>query len=212
MAAIPAWAATRSKAPTPCAADAAGLYRAAAVGTTQIRMARPAAGVTRGSLDHRGQARLVAGLELATPVEHDRAAHPGGAGSSGGVTFLIGRGGSSRGPRIRLTSVVTRSGAAMKGATQAMIRIGMRNRAASGRIARKNARAQTQTAYSADDPPGHPRQVEAASGQQHHQCEDEADGQVQGIQHHALMVGPAARHRETGPRTGRRALAATLAP
>ena len=40
VAAIPAWAATRSKAPTPCAADAAGLYRAAAVGTTQIRMGR----------------------------------------------------------------------------------------------------------------------------------------------------------------------------
>ena len=42
MAANPAATATPSKAPTPCAADAAGLYRAAAVGTTQIRIARPA--------------------------------------------------------------------------------------------------------------------------------------------------------------------------
>ena len=32
------------------------------------------------------------------------------------------------------------------------------------------------------------------------------------MQHHAPMVGPAARHRETGPRTGVVPLAATLAP
>ena len=80
--------------------------------------------MTRRSLDHRGQAWLIAGLELAAPVEHDRAGHPGAAGSSGGVTFLIGRGGSSRGPRIRFASVATRSGAAMNGATQAITRSG----------------------------------------------------------------------------------------
>ena len=55
----------------------------------------------------------------------------------------------------------------------------MRNRAASGRTARKNASAQRQIAYSPMIGP-EPRQLEPAGGQQDDQCEDEADGQERG--------------------------------
>ena len=70
--------------------DAAGLAaRSRGRDRQQTRIGATATGVTRGSLDQRGQELLVAGQELAAPVERDRPAHPGSAGSSGGVTFLI---------------------------------------------------------------------------------------------------------------------------
>ena len=55
----------------------------------------------------------------------------------------------------------------------------MRNRAASGRIARKNARAQTQTAYRPMIRPDTPARWSRRAGQQDHEREDEADGQVE---------------------------------
>src|SRR4051794_32755296 len=107
----------------------------------------------RGEREHRRHGRLIARLELAPAVQDDRSAHPGGVGSSVGVTFFIGGRGEpprpGRPPGSRRTSARILSGAATNGARYATIRIGTRKRAAIGRTTRKKARAQTHTAYRA---------------------------------------------------------------
>ena len=139
----------------------------------------------------RRQELLVAGQELAAAMERDRPTHSGPNPASGGVTFLIGGFGGSPfppgdGPRPRPRATIrdSRPGAATNGARYAISRIGIRNRAATGRTARKNASAHRQAAYDADRPAAEPGELQPARRQQDDQSEDQADGEESGGRQH----------------------------